>query len=738
MREPERETARVRMRRSGSTSMNPVNRDGHGVEALLAPRNVVLVGASDRAGHWSGRVWLNLRRFGFAGNVYPLNPNRSEIWGTRCYAGMQELPETPDHLAIFIPAEMTLRTLEEAAARGARGATLFAAGFGEGGDPEGRTRGQRLKEILGRTGIAAAGPNCMGVASGRSKLVTIADETLEELGPGPVAVVTQSGMLCATFSRALNDRGLRVAYLISCGNQTGLTFSDYIAFLADDPELRVILCYIESVPDAQRFLAAARKARDNGKSVVVVKIGGSEAGRAAALAHTGALAGRIEVFDTFARDAGVIRVDSLDEMIEAAELLGRSPAPRGSRIAVMTNSGALKSIATEATSAYGIEVAKLASDTETKLRGVLGEDADIGNPLDTKRTLPTEKYMGCVETLCAAPEIDLLLLAEELPRESGIARKVANFTALESWIARAGKPVAMFSPITFRETDYMIELRDQLAHVPLMRDVGKTFRAIAALTRASADARNTAASEERRECPPIVADYRRRAATLTGPTALSEVESKVLFRAYGIPLPPEELVSSGDDAASAAARIGFPVVLKAVSAAVPHKSDAGLVLLGLTTTGEVHAAAERLKRRCEEIGAPCEGVLVAKQMRGGVEAVLGIHRDPEMGPVVMVGMGGVWLELFKDVAFAPPGLSPERALEAIAATRMSRVLGGYRGSRPSDVTALADALTSLGRMALDLGDIIEAVDVNPLLVMEKGVCALDGLVVLKPPSGGLI
>lgn len=708
---------------------------GHGVEALLAPRNVVLVGASDRPGHWSGRVWLNLRRFGFAGNVYPVNPNRSEIWGARCYPDVANLPEAPDHLAIFIPAETTLRTLEEAAARGARGATLFAAGFGEGGDAEGRARGQRLKDTLARTGIAAAGPNCMGVASGRSKLVTLADETLEELAPGPVAVVTQSGMLCGTFSRALNDRGLRVAYLLSCGNQTGLTFSDYIAFLADDPDLRVILCYIESVVDAPRFLAAARKARDSGKRVVVVKIGGSDAARAAALAHTGSLAGSVEAFDTFARDAGIIRVDSLDEMIEVAELLARAPAPRGPRIAVMTNSGALKSITTEAMSAYGIEVAKLAPDTEGKLRAVLGDDPDIGNPLDTRRTLPTDKYMGCIETLCAAPEIDLLLLAEELPREAGIARKVANFTALENWIGRAGKPVAMFSPITFRETDYMIGLRDALAHVPVMRDVGKTFRAIAALTRAGRGEGQPVAVA-RPAPPPLAADYRRRAAALTGPAALSEVESKALLAAYGIPLPPEEVASTAEEAVSAAARIGFPVVLKAVSAEVPHKSDAGLVVLNLTDAEEVRAAAERLRPRCGELGAPFQGVLVARQMRGGLEAVLGIHRDPEMGPVVMVGMGGVWLELFKDVAFAPPGLSRERALEAIAGTRMWRLLGGYRGVRAGDVNALADAMVALGRIALDLGDVIEAVDVNPLLVMEEGVCALDGLVVLKPPTGG--
>jgi acetyltransferase len=341
--------------------------------------------------------------------------------------------------------------------------------------------------------------------------------------------------------------------------------------------------------------------------------------------------------------------------------------------------------------------------------------------------------MGCVEALCRADEVDLPLLAEELPRDAGVDRKVANFTALERWATGSDKPVAIFSPIAFRETDYMIGLRDEIGHVPFLRDVGKTFRTIAALTKAR-PGRN-ALNPSRRDPLSVAAQWRRRAAELTDVTALSEVESKGLLSAYGLPLPPEEVVATPDEAAAAARRIGFPVVLKAVSAAVPHKSDAGLVILGLTSPEDVRAAAERLAGRCTELRAPLEGILVAKQMTGGVEAVLGIHRDPEMGPVVMVGMGGIWLELFKDVAFAPPGLDRAGALEAISKTRMSRLLAGYRGSRPANAEALADAMVSLGHLAQDLGEAIEAVDVNPLLVQESGVCALDGLVVMRPPAG---
>src|SRR5258706_2885151 len=245
------------------------------VAALLAPRNVVLVGASDRRDHWSGRVWQNLARFGFDRPVYAVNPGRAEIWGTRCYASLADLPESPDHLALFTPADTSLELLAEGARLGARSATFYAAGFGEGGDPAGIARAARLRGIVAETGIAVAGPNAMGIASGRSQLVTFADETLEPLRSGPLALLTQSGAMCTSLVRALGDRGLAVSCLVSCGNQTGLGFADYIEHLLDDADIRVILCYIEAVVEAERFFAAVGKARAAGKQIVSVKIGSS-------------------------------------------------------------------------------------------------------------------------------------------------------------------------------------------------------------------------------------------------------------------------------------------------------------------------------------------------------------------------------------------------------------------------------------------------------------------------------
>ncbi len=713
------------------------------LSALFAPRNVALVGASDR--NWSPRVWANLQRFGFAGSVYPINPNRETMWGVRCYPDLAALPEPPDHLALFVPSEASIAMLEAGGKLGARSASLYAAGFGEGDDAEGLARAARLRTVLERANIAATGPNCMGLASAIGKFCTFPDEQIEVLSPGPVAALTQSGALAQTIARGITDAGLGLAYLVSLGNQTGLTFADYIDYLADDPQLRVIACYIESVKNGSRFLQAAVRARDAGKHVIVLKAGGSQASRKATLAHTGSLAGSTEVFDAFAADAGVLRVDALEDLIEAAAFLSRARRPLGRRVAVMTNSGALKSLMSDAAESYGVEFASLSPQTLPRLTAAL-EDAEFANPFDSKRTLGADEYIGCVRALHDDPNVDVLLVAEELPREAGILRKVQNLQALNAWAAgEATKPFAVFSAVTFRETPYMSALRSELTHIPWLRDLNKTFRTLARLLEpapsptpdaASTPPESMAPGRIARERMALIEAWRAKAALLDAPTALSEAQSKELLRAYGLPTPPEEIVQSPEAAVQAAARIGYPVVLKAVSAGAPHKSDAGLVILGLESATGVIDAAQMLTHRCRQMNAPLEGILVAKQMRDGIEMVLGVTRDAEMGACVMVGMGGVWLELFKDVAFAPPGLDRARALACIAKTKASKLLAGYRGAGPRDVEALAQAMVNLGLLAVELGDTLEAVDVNPVLVRANGdgVVALDALVILRPPG----
>jgi acetyltransferase len=623
---------------------------------------------------------------------------------------------------------------------GIGGVTIYAAGFGEGDDADGRRLAAELKAQMSDAGIAVVGPNCMGLACGGSRFSTIPDESLQELEPGPVAVITQSGALCTSINRAINDVGLKLAYLVSCGNQTVCTIADYIDYLADDPKLRVILCYVEGLPDAQRFFAATTRAHAKGKVTVVVKIGGSEAGRAAALAHTGSLAGNTKAFGTCARYAGIVRLDSLEDGIEAVEFLARTPLPGGERIAVMTNSGALRSLTTEAAERTGAKLAVFSEATRARLAKLL-DDPRVGNPVDTKVTLPTAQYMSCVEAIATAPEVDVLLVAEDIPREAGLDRKVSNLQALDGWVAqRSGNgsegkpPIAMFSSLTFNATEYSAGLRNSLPHLPILREPEKTLRVVRALAAFGARRSATLAAGGPQGEATLIAAWTARAGKLANPTALNEAESKSLLAAYGIAAPAEKVVSTPEEAVVAARAIGFPVVLKAVASAVPHKSDAGLVLLGLADSEAVLSAAKTLVMRCRSLNAPLEGILIAQHVSDGLETVLGIHRDPEVGPVVMFGLGGVMVELFKDVAFGPPQLDHAAAGEMIDATRAGQLLAGFRGAKAGDRAAVCDALVNLGRLARDLGDVIDAVDVNPFLARGDGAFALDALVVLRPPA----
>jgi acyl-CoA synthetase (NDP forming) len=361
------------------------------------------------------------------------------------------------------------------------------------------------------------------------------------------------------------------------------------------------------------------------------------------------------------------------------------------------------------------------------------KQSDITNPLDTKRTIATNQYVACLDALVSAPEVDIVLTAEELPRDDGAGRRVANLRALETTTRRAaalGKPVAAFTPFITGATEYGRMVRAQIPSVPVMRDLERTLRVLRALTQSH---------RVRPECPPasesdVARILRQRAAQLDQPTALNEVESKSLLRAYGIPLPQEYLVGSANEAIEAARRIGFPVVLKGVSSAIAHKSDAGLVRLNVRDDQAVATTYAELMTQAGKLGAALDGILVAQQIAGGIECVLGISRDPEMGPVVMFGLGGIFVELIKDVTFGAPGLDRDEALAMVKATHAGRLLEGFRGSKPGDRDALLDALINLGRLADELPDVIEAIDINPFVVCERGAFALDGLVVLRPAA----
>ncbi|HEY6259104.1 MAG TPA: CoA-binding protein, partial [Xanthobacteraceae bacterium] len=549
------------------------------VDALLNPRNVVILGASDTPGNWSWRVWRNVNRYKFPGPVYPLNPRRDTVWDTRCYRSFAALPQPPDHVVVVIPAAFVPDALIEARRAGARSATVLTAGFAESSDPAARALSARLKAVIAESGLAVSGPNCFGNLHARSSLMTMPDDRLQRFVNGPVAIIGQSGGLSMSIKRSLEERGIDAGSVVTSGNQAGLASPDYIAYYAMNDDIRIIVAYLESVQNPEAFMAACRMARSAGKPVVVIKLGASVEGRAAALAHTGALAGAMEAFDAVAGAAGALRVRTVDDVTEAVEyFLHAPPLPSrvgGSRLGAITFSGALRGLLLDAASAHGLGFAALADTTRARLAAVLGVGTIIGNPLDSGFTGLTnrESYVKCVEAMLDDPGIDLVLLQAELPRAPGMDRAEANMRAIEEIAARVKKPIVQFSMGSHGLSDYGRALRAQLPHVPCLQEVDKTLRVVRAIG-------DYAARMSRAPASPAVAPHKgketlekilARAAKEASGKTLNEVQSKQLLKAYGIVGPKEAVAQSSAAAVAIAKRIGFPVVAKGVSAALPHK-----------------------------------------------------------------------------------------------------------------------------------------------------------------------
>jgi acyl-CoA synthetase (NDP forming) len=702
------------------------------VDALLNPRNVILVGATDKPGNWPQRVWRNLRRFEYPKPIYPFNPTRDTVWDMRCYRSFTELPEPPDHLVVLAPAKTVPATLRDAAAAGARSATIMTSGFEEASDEQGQRLGTELRAVVAETGLAISGPNCLGNFNAAVSFFSLPDDRAQILQRGPVAVVGQSGGIAMAIKRTLEERGVYTDALITSGNETGLTTADYIAYFATRPQIKVIACYLESVHKTDAFLAALRAARAAGKHVVVMKLGASDAGRAAAAAHTGALAGSMEAFDAVAGGAGALRVRNLDELIEAVEFLVHAPLPRGKRLGSVTFSGGMRGLLLDAAEANGMSYRPLSEATHRKLSEILSVGSIIGNPLDAgfAALSSNEAYLRCVEALLADDEIDMLLLQEELLRAPGSERKEQNLRAVNEIAAKAEKPIAYVSMVSYGLNDYSRKLRADLPHVAFLQEIDKSLRTLRALTQHVGNAEPAAriGRTPSREARALLDS----AIAAAGPRTLDEVTSKNLLSHYGLRTPRETLAKTEDEAVKAAQQIGFPVVAKIVSAGLPHKSDIGGVKVGLADETAVRDAFRSITAagRDHPNRPQVDGVLIAQMVSGGLEVVLGATTDPEMGPVILFGSGGVDLELTRDVALAACPLDEAGALALISRTRAGVLVGGYRGRPALDRKALAAALVAVSNLMSDADGAIAEIDVNPFLLSRDGGFALDALVVL--------
>jgi acyl-CoA synthetase (NDP forming) len=690
------------------------------INALLRPRAIALVGVSAKGGA-GANILRSGQRFGFAVPTWPVNPNATEIDGQRCYSSLAELPGVPDCVIVALPADAVHNVVAQAAALGVRGVYVVSEGFADAANDQGRERQAKLAALARSANIALAGPNCMGVASLHHRFaVTMADIPGAAMAGG-VSFVSQSGGLLNSVAELATNRGVGINYMISSGNEAVLEMADYIDFLAEDESTRVIACIMEGAKSGRRFRAAVERAARR-KPLVVLKLGRSEFGQRATLAHTGTLAGSHEAFAALFRQNGVALVDSIDALVETAALFELAPLPQGDRVVMMTVSGGATSLIGDLGEAAGLNFPPIAEATNARIQEILGVERAFGNPLDTVG-LPRLRRDGNISAVVQALQnddgVDVIGLVLGM-RGDGWDSHQELVDCLATAAKDARKPLMVVSFMSNSLTRHWRGYA-QANGLPLVEDLERGLKAVRHLIDYAAFRR----SPGQRTVVSVSAVTQTRALVLT------EAQSKAILGAAGLPVTREALARDPAEAVRLAAEIGGAVALKIQSAEIAHKSDIGGVHLGARTAGEVEAAARKVfdnaRRNCPS--ATIDGILVQEMVEDGVELILGMTYDETFGPTVVCGAGGVTVEVFKDAAVLLPPFSADEASAAIRSLKVARLLDGFRGAPRRDVDALIDCCVRFGDFVAATDGQYAAIDLNPVLVRphDQGVRIADAL-----------
>ena len=676
------------------------------VDRILHPRSVAVFGASDSKQKFGGRIMSFLVQHGFAGDIYPINLHRSEVLGRKAYASIAAVPAPPDVSILAVPPDALVPSVRAAAEAGVGCCVIITTGFAEAG-PDGVARQAELVDIAARTGTRIIGPNCMGLIVPHHHLALCSSVVLDtdRLRDGTVSLVSQSGALMVSiYDRAVTD-GIGFRACVSCGNQSDLELCDFIEYLIDDAGTEAICVYVEGWLDGARFRRCAGAARAAGKPLLVLKTGRTQAGVDSARSHTASLAGSWEVFQAVCREEGVVLARDPDDMVRAAHFLVRHRAPRRGGVGIVSSSGGGAGIAADRVSELGLEVAVLSPST----RAALGEillPPQATNPIDLGGRKPPE------EVEIAGDAARILFADPDVAYGLAILTSMPFFAARTKLIGQAaqtsGKPVMIALTPGAAATMPRAALRDiGQFHFDRVEDA---LRVIALL--AEHDALR-ATPPTRAERPAGLPDARALSSLRAG--ALGDAAAKRLLADYGVPIA-REIAAGTVSAADAAAKLGYPVVLKAVSPALVHKSDVGGVALGLTSRQAVELAAREMAQRL----GPLEGFVVQETVAGDAEVIVGARRDPQFGPVVLVGLGGIAVEILKDIALAPAPVSAARARALVESLAAAPLLHGARGRPPLDVEAIVDAVVRVSWLAADLGPRLVDLEVNPLIVRRAG------------------
>ena len=715
------------------------------IHKMLNPRSIAVVGATPRL-QYGGRMLAAALKASDRVKVYPVNPRYDEIMDTKCYPSVSALPEAPDLVGIVVPYDRVLEVLRESHQKGAGSAIVISAGFAERGVEDRRDLQNELGEFALASGMRISGPNCLGIANIKDDIWVSASSLVAGGSKGSIALVCQSG--ASAFGPFLNramDGGIGFTYVVSTGNEADLDFSDFVRYLLDDEDTKVIAGFVEGFKDARKFIEVAKVASQRGKPIVLIKIGRSELGAKAAFSHTAALTGIDALYDAAMSQHGVIRVQDYDELLEVSQLLAQLPRPSKQAISVVSHSGGISSLTADMCGQAGLDLPPLSDTARDGINDVLKDFGWAANPADVTGFANSESFPQIMDLMIGEPEVGTLVVASSggddqaeqviAQRNQGLAKppgqqKGLVFLWTGSRRATAGldKLKQAEVPVFYTPNRLATGLRSYLSYYNWRdRNENEGFPQAPAMDSAQQG-------------------WLSQSSPSGSPQALAEHASKQLIAAWGVPITREALATSAAEAVAAAQGLGYPVAIKLDSPDVLHKTEAGVIRLGLKTDQDVQEAYLEIMSTAEKLvgtgvipsgpslrkeGIAINGVLVQEMVTGAVEVIVGISYDPQLGPALLFGTGGVMVEVYNDVALRLCPVSLPEAREMIAQVKGSRLLQGFRGQPPADLEALAGALVRVSHLGVNLEGWLSELDINPLMVLPKGqgVKAADALAI---------
>ena len=687
------------------------------LRTVLDPKSVAIVGASENPNKLGGRPLLYLSRFGYKGRVYPINPKRSEVQGYKAYPSLRDLPGAPEVAIVVVPGDAAVEAVEQCAQLGVKAAIVMTSGFGETDAGAGKAKERHMREVARAGGMRVIGPNCQGLANFGSGAILSFSTMYIEAPPqdGPVGIVSQSGAMSVVPYGLLRERGIGVRHSHATGNDCDVTVAELASVVAEDPALKLLLLYLEGISDPEHLAETARIARESDLPVIALKSGRTAAGQEAARSHTGALANEDRLVDAFLEKHGIWRARDTAELVGSAEMYLKGWKPKGRRLVAISNSGAVCVMAADAATAVGMPMANIADQTRAELAKILPGFATTINPIDITAALLTNSrlFSDILPVLAHDPAADAFLIGIAV---AGQGYDVDAFARDSAEFARAtGKPLvaavpqagiaAKFRerglPVFTTEAEAVAALNQFLSHRELMQNARERGAAVPRVPRAA-----------------------------TGGSLLNEAHSLALVARAGVPVVGHRLCKSADEAAAALAELGAPVAVKGCSSDVVHKSELGLVRLGLDDEQAVRAAYREIECTLRDRGARFDGAIVANMARGRREMMIGARMDAVFGPVVLVGDGGTYVEAMPDVQVLLSPFNDSEVRAALARLRIAPLLTGVRGEPALDVDAFCAAALAVCRLMMNPDSRVSNLDLNPVLVGARGegCVALDAVV----------